>query len=361
MNPSKPKRPDFILSLPIVLLLGFGMIMVSTASAPQIRDLIFNKQLVALALGLAGLIACTLISHQIFRKKPILFLGLAVVLFLLIGVLFQPAVKGAHRWYHLGSFGFQPSDLAKIVLIMFTAAVASGYRDHPRPWRARLLMLVPVYVVICGLIFVQPDYGTTFIIVSIVGVMLFVAGLPWKMVFQSGLAVFVLMIGFLFTESYRIERLRQFFDDDPHYQNKQALLAIGSGGLTGMGIGQGKQKLGYLPEPHSDFIFAHLCEETGFLGAMTLLGCFLFLLLRGVVILQRVPDPFSQLLGAGLLLLLTGQAIANLSVNLGLLPNKGLPLPFISAGGTSLLLSLTMFGILLNISRYQKPENRVIS
>jgi len=364
MKKVKPRRPDFILSIPVVILVGFGMVMVYSASGVQSLEIyndagvIFFKQLVALFLGLIGMIVAIITPHQIYRKKPILLLALGIVLTLLVGVIFQFEAKGAHRWYYIGRFGFQPSDLAKIVIIMFVAAVATGFQDHVKPWKARIIAIGCVVVIFCGLILSQPDFGTTMIILGIAGMMLFLAGMPLRFLALGGLLLLPLMAGLLATKPYRIQRLKDFVFQD-HYQTRQAKLAIGSGGMTGTGLGKGKQKLYYLPEPHTDFIYATLCEEFGFMGAMTILACYLFFLFRGAHVLSRVESEHSRVLGAGLLMLLTIQAFINISITVDLFPNKGLTLPFISAGGTSLALSLTMFGIILNISRWQIMENRV--
>ena len=241
---------------------------------------------------------------------------------------------------------------------MFVAACVTGFRNRERKWRSRLITIVPVMVIFCGLILAQPDFGTAMIILGIVGMMLFLAGMPLRFLALGGLLLLPLMAGLLATKQYRIQRLRNFMFEE-HYQTSQAKLAIGSGGLTGVGLARGKQKLYYLPEPHTDFIFATLCEELGFVGALTVLACYLFLLIRGIVILKHVDSNYSKIFGSGILLLLTLQALINISITVDLFPNKGLTLPFMSAGGTSLAISLTMFGILLNISRWQVVENRV--
>jgi len=361
----KPRRPDFILCIPVVILAGFGMVMVYSASGVQSLELyrddsvIFTKQIVALTVGLVAMVAAIMVPHQVYRKKPLLWLAILVSLALLIGVIFQTEAKGAHRWYYIGRFGFQPSDLAKLTLIVFVAAISSAFAGEPHPWKKRLTLIIPVLSAFCGLILLQPDFGAAMIILSIVGVMLFLAGLPKKYLFLGALLTLPLMAGVMVSEGYRVKRLTDFLFTE-HYQTRQAKLAIGSGGLTGVGLGQGKQKLHYLPEPHTDFIFATLCEEFGFIGAGTVLACYLFFLLRGFHVLSRVSSPYSRTLGSGLLLLLVFQALINISVTLDLFPNKGLTLPFMSAGGTSLIMSLAMFGVVLNISRWQIVDNKAI-
>lgn len=362
----KPRKPDFILSIPVIILLGFGLVMVYSASGVQSREIyndasaIFFKQLVALGVGLVALTVTILVSHRIYRHPVVLLGALLLVVVLLAGVIFQVEAKGAHRWYYFGRFGFQPSGLAKVVMVLFVAAICSAFCEDPRRWKKRLIFTAPVVAVFCGLILAQPDFGTTMILLAIVGIMMFLAGMPLRYLVLGGLLILPLMGGLLATESYRIQRIRDFVFTE-HYQTKQSKLAIGSGGLTGLGLAKGKQKLYFLPEPHTDFIFATLCEEFGFMGAATVLGCYLFFLIRGILVLKRVESRYSRILGAGLLVLLIMQALINISISLDLFPNKGLNLPFMSAGGTSLIMSLAMFGILLNISRWQVVDNRAVT
>ena len=361
---AKPKRPDFVLCIPIVILVGIGMVMVYSSSSIQSQELygdrgvIFYKQMVALVLGSFLLVANMFIPHRIYRSRPILFLALLGAVTLLVGVQFEEAANGARRWYYIGQFGFQPSDLAKLVLVMFVSGFATAHWPDHRLWSRRLLFIVPVLVLFSALVLMQPDFGTTMIMILIVGIMLFLAGLPLKHLVLGALLLLPMVVGMVFSKSYRVKRIADYFFTE-HYQTTQAKLAIGSGGLTGVGLARGKQKLFYLPEPHTDFIFATLGEEFGFLGTVTVLACYLFFLWRGAWVLRRVEAPHSKLLGSGLLLLITVQALINISIALALFPNKGLTLPFLSAGGTSLIMCLGMCGMLLNISRGQVIENRV--
>ena len=362
----KPGRPDFILFMPVVILIGLGLVMVHSASSMQSRELygdasfIFVKQLAALAAGLVGMTVMLFLPHQLFRRKSIMYLAVIAVGALLVGVIFQSEANGARRWYNIAGFGFQPSDLAEIVVVMFIAAYATGLEPGRGVWLRRMCHIAPVLIVFSALILMQPDFGTTMILLFIAGVMLFLAGLPMRFLILGGILVTPIVVGLVMTKDYRMARIKAYFTEEPHYQNKQSMLAIGSGGLTGVGMGNSEQKLYYLPEAHTDFIFATLCEEFGLVGALALLSCYMFFLLRGVVVLVRVENTYSRILGAGMLLLLCLQAFINVSIALGLFPNKGLTLPFISAGGTSLAMSLVVFGLLLNISRYQVTENRMV-
>ena len=362
----KTHGPDLFLCLPVVALICFGMVMVYSASSAKSlilygdSGMIFFKQMVALGLGLGLFVGLMLVPHNMYRNPLILYAAVLLVTLLLVGVKFQPTANGANRWYYLGSFGFQPSDLAKIVMIMFTAAYSAGSLSHKRPWLKRLVPISLVLFMFCSLILWQPDFGTTVIIIFIVGLMLFVAGLPLRFLILSALFLLPVIIGLVFTQGYRMQRIMDFSATTEHYQTRQSKLAIGSGGLTGVGIGQGKQKLHYLPEAHTDFIYATLGEEAGLMGTMTVLLCYLAFLLRGAQVLGKVESSYSRVLGTGILMMITTQALMNISIALGLFPNKGLPLPFLSAGGTSLILSLALCGILLNISRFQVADNRCL-
>lgn len=363
----KPRNPDLFLFIPILILVGIGMVMVYSASGVRSTelyradDVIFFKQFVALCAGLVGMGIAVFFPHHIYRNRVLLLAGILGILGLLIAVKFQTNANGANRWFYIGRFGFQPSDLAKLVLVVFTAAFATAKFDGPDylQWRKRLIFIAPVVGTICALILLQPDFGTTMFILFIVGVMLFVSGLPWKWIAVGSLLMLPIAVGLMFTKSYRTQRIMSFLHEE-HYQNRQAKIALGVGGLTGVGLGKGKQKLYYLPEPHTDFIYATLGEELGFMGTATVLICYLFFFFRGAYVLFRIDDPYSKVLGTGILVLITVQALMNISITLALFPNKGITLPFMSAGGTSLILSLVMCGVLLNISRSRIVENRVV-
>jgi len=360
-----PKNPDFVLCIPIVCLLTTGLVMVRSASGIQSVELfqdaneIFFKQLVALGIGLVLLIVLTHVRHDFFKHPVVLYFGVLVVVALLIAVKTQPAAGGAQRWFYLGNFGFQPSDLAKIVLIVFIAAHVTKPRNPDMSWTHRLVPIGLLLATFCVLILWQPDFGTTMILIFVAGALLFLAGLPWIYFLVSISLLLPIVAGLILTEGYRVQRIRDFRATEAPYQTRQSVIALGSGGLTGVGLGEGKQKLYFLPQPHTDFIFATLGEELGFFGTTFVVAMYLFLFWRGIFVLCRVESMFSRLLGAGILLLILTQALLNMSVALALFPNKGLTLPFLSAGGTSLILCLAICGILLNISRYQIVENKV--
>lgn len=361
----KPRRPDFVLCIPIVALLCLGLVMVRSASGIRALELyhdadaIFVKQLIALAIGLILLVVLAHIPHRLWRHPLPLYSAIGVVTLLLVAVLQQPEANGAHRWFFLGSFGFQPSDLAKVVLIMLVAARCGRMAEPTQSWLKRLLPIGVVLVTFAALILLQPDFGTTMILIFIVGAQLFLAGLPIRYFLAFGLLLLPIAAGLIYTEPYRIQRIRDFRAKKEHPQTLQSKIALGAGGLTGVGLGEGRQKLYFLPEAHTDFIFSTLGEELGFLGTMFVVAMYLLFLGRGLIVVRRVDSLYARLLGSGMVLLISCQALFNISVSLALFPNKGLTLPFLSAGGTSLILCLGMAGILLNISRYQLVDNRV--
>lgn len=360
----KAHKPDFLLCVPIVCLLSLGLVMVKSASGIESLELfrdgdkIFNKQLIAAAVGLVALVIAMNVRCNLYRNPILLYGFIFLVTALLIGVKFQPAANGAQRWYFVSGFGFQPSDLAKIALIMFIAAHASKPRSESIGWKERLIPIAIVLVTFSSLIMWQPDFGTTMIMVFLAGVMLFLAGLPLGYFLLAGTLLCPIVVGLVVTEGYRMQRIVDFRADKDHYQTVQSKIALGSGGVTGVGLGEGKQKLHFLPEPHTDFIFSTLGEELGMVGTAFVVAMFLLFLWRSVVIISRVDSQHARLLGGGIVILILTQAFLNMSIALDLFPNKGLTLPFLSAGGTSLILNLAMCGIILNISRFQVLANR---
>jgi cell division protein FtsW len=290
---------------------------------------------------------------------------LGVVTLALIAVLFGIKRNGATRWLSVTSgIGVQPSELAKLAIIIFTAAVLER-RMHRIDDVSHSLL--PIGVVLGGtvaLILLQPDLGTAFSIAMIGSVMVFAAGLHYS--YLAGLfvasvpALYLLLAG----SEYRWRRVEAFLDpwSDPlgkGHQMIQSMIAVGTGGILGRGLMGGMQKLFYLPEPHNDFIYAVIAEELGFIGATVVVGCFCVITWRGLRAAMRAPDQFGAFMAIGLTTMMAFQALLNISVVLGLLPTKGIPLPFVSAGGSSLLINMVGMGILLNISQHASPAHVV--
>jgi cell division protein FtsW len=265
---------------------------------------------------------------------------------------------GAVRWLNLGVFSFQVSEMVKVALILFLAHFLTEKANHIREFREGMLVPLGIMGTLVGLILLQPDFGTTVIIALITFLMIFLAG--GRIVHLAGLAALFLPVALwlLLHKSYRLARLTAFLDPwkDPRhsgFQIIQSLIAFGSGGTFGVGIGDGMQKLFYLPEPHTDFILSVIAEESGFIGVGLILLLYIILIVRGLVISLKAPDLFGNLLAAGLTMMLALEAFINIAGVMGLIPLKGLALPFLSYGGTSLMMSLVAVGILLNISSYE--------
>jgi cell division protein FtsW len=272
-------------------------------------------------------------------------------------VLFSPARNHAHRWLHLGPLGLEPSELAKIILVTFLAYFLDLRKGHVSDWKHTLLPIALVTGAAVGLILKEPDLGTAMAIILVVGAMLFAAGLHWGYFAGSALAALPLIAMLIYFVPYRHNRLIAFLNpwSDPlgkGFQIIQSYVAVGTGGIDGVGFMEGKEKLFYLPEPHTDFIFAVICEELGLIGALAVIALFCVILWRGLRAASACSNDFGRLLAIGLTVLVVGQALVNMSVVLGLLPTKGIPLPLVSYGGSSLLMNLLALGILLNISQH---------
>jgi cell division protein FtsW len=275
----------------------------------------------------------------------------------LVAVLFGHTRNGASRWLLLGGLGVQPSELAKIVVIVFIAALLERRMDRIAEPAYALLPIGVVLGVIVALILREPDLGTSVSIVVIAGVMVFAAGIDYRYVAGVCLAIAPALYVLLAFSDYRWRRLKSFLDpwSDPlgdGFQMIQSLIAVGTGGVFGRGLMEGVQKLFYLPEPHNDFIYAVISEELGLIGATVVLACFCVITWRGLRIALHAPDRFGAFLALGLTTMIGFQAFFNVSVVLGLLPTKGIPLPFVSYGGSSLLINLLGMGILLNVSQH---------
>jgi cell division protein FtsW len=353
---------DKVLFTTTVLLVGVGLVMVYSASAAVARGsgLLENPFLVKQAAWTAlGLLAMGVTMHMDYRRlrSPWAIYSILGVLFLLlVGVLFSPELNGTRRWFLLGPLSLQPSELAKLALVPFVAYQIERKADrvnHPD----FLLPTAFFTVLAAGLILLEPDLGTAVLLVVTVFLMVFLAGLSWRYVVGIGAAVLPLLYLLVISVSYRRQRLFAFLDPerDPlgrGFQALQSLIAVGSGGVFGLGPGRSVQKLFFLPHPESDFIFAILAEEMGMIGALAVVALFGVLAWRGALAGWRAPDTFGRYLAWGLTGIVVIQALINVSVTVALLPTKGIPLPFISYGGSSLLVTLAACGLLLNVSQH---------
>jgi cell division protein FtsW len=360
----QPDRQLFGVTLALCLI---GAVMVFSASAITAREQFGNgyhflfRQLLWVALGIAGMFWLMNTGYRKLCQPTAIFSGLSVTILLLIAVVFLDRSHATHRWVRLGPLGLQPSELAKLVVIFYLAWFleirraphGAGMND---PLHTILPALGPV-LLMAGLILVEPDMGTACMVFFIAAVMLFIAGLSLRYILASALATLPAIYLLIVRVPYRLHRVQSFFSPgaDPQghgFQLLQSLIAVGSGGFSGVGLMESRQKLFYLPEAHTDFIFAVICEELGFIGAVVVLTLFAVYGWRGFVAAMKAPDDFGRYLGLGITTMIVGQALINLSVVLGLMPTKGIPLPFVSYGGSSLLGMLLATGVLLNISQH---------
>jgi cell division protein FtsW len=343
-----------------------GAVMVFSASAVTAREQYGNgyyflvRQLLWLVIGLAGMFALMQVDYRRLREPRFVFGFLSVVFFMLAGVFFLDRSHQTHRWIRLGPASLQPSEVAKLAVILFLAWFLEE-RRRPRNFGVNNVAhtLVPalgVVLLMAGLVVLEPDLGTSVEIFVIALAMLFVAGLSEKYIFGAGAAAMPAVYLAVVHVSYRYERVMAFLhpDADPQghgFQLMQSLIAVGSGGFTGVGLMESKQKLFYLPEAHTDFIYAVLCEELGFVGGVLVLALFATYGWRGMRAALHAPDDFGRFLALGITVMVISQALINLGVVLGMMPTKGIPLPFISYGGSSLFVMLLATGVLLNIAQ----------
>ena len=364
---SRTLKSDRLLFLATLLLVCASVVMVYSASAVLAIDryqqppyFFLFKQVTWAVLGVCLLSLTMRVNYRSLKQPVVIWTALGVSVAALVVVFFGPPINGARRWFALGGIGVQPSELAKVAVIVFTAAVLDRRMDTID----QVTALAPVAIVtglVCGLIVLEPDFGTAFTVLLIVAVMVFAAGLHYRYLVGLTLVVAPLLVVLLASADYRRRRLLSFLDPwaDPlgdGFQIIQSQIAVGTGGLFGQGLMAGVQKLFYLPAPHTDFIYAVIAEETGLLGATAVLLCFGVIIWRGLRITAAAPDKFGAFLALGLTMMVAFQAFVNISVVLGLMPTKGIPLPFVSSGGSSLLISLLGMGILLNVSQHASAD-----
>ena len=359
-------KSDRALFLTTVLLVGLSIVMVYSASAPVALErygrgsrFLITQSMWAV-LGLAMLAVVMRIDYRTYREPVFIWTCLGVVTGALVLVLFSPPVNNAHRWFGIGGIGVQPSELAKLAAIFFIAALLERRIHRIDDLTYAVLPIGLVIALLVALILLEPDFGTAMSLALIAAVMVFAAGIDYRYITGAALAalpaVYLLVMG----TAYRRRRMLAFLHpwDDPlgdGFQVIQSLIAVGTGGVWGRGLMNGVQKLFYLPEPHTDFIYSVIAEELGLIGATAVVLCFCVMTWRGLLVSLRAPDTFGAFLALGLTTMVAVQAFVNISVVLGLMPTKGIPLPFVSAGGSSLLINLVGMGILLNVSQHVTP------
>jgi len=353
---------DVQLLFPVLFLVGIGIVMVySASSALAIKkfgsDYFFLKKQALFAF--AGVVVLVVSRHFPYRYYRILaypLLGLSLVLLAVIQFTnLGLSVGGSIRWLRLGSFSFQPSELARIALVIYLAYSMEKKREKIKNFSIGFIPHVMVLGVFVVLIFMQPDFGSVVILGALTWIMLFIGGVRFSQLFASLLVILPVGYLFLVNAEYRVKRILGFLNPweypaDEGYQMVHSLMAFGTGGLWGTGIGKGYQKLFYLPEPHTDFIFSVIGEELGLLGVLIIIGLYAWIVMRGIAIARKAQDLFGAYLAVGLTVAMGLQIVVNMGVALGLLPTKGLTLPLLSYGGTSLLINMASIGILMNIS-----------
>jgi len=361
------KNYDLILLLVTLVLVIIGTVMIYSSSSIMAMErfndgyYFLKKQILFVFAGLGLMVIMSKFPYQYLRKMA--YFGIAMSFILLILLLipgFGVKVGGATRWLRIGGFTFQVAEVVKIALVLFLAHFFAKKIDHIKEFlRPFSTPLVITGILVC-LILLQPDFGTSVVIVAVMLCMFFLAGS--RVLYLSGLvAIFIPAgIALIMLKSYRLERLFSFLDPwkDPHntgFQIIQSFISFGSGGPFGVGIGNSVQKLFYLPEPHTDFILSVIAEEGGFIMVLAVIVLFIILVVRGFLISVRAPDLFGTLLAGGLTVVIALETFINMACVMGLMPTKGLALPFLSYGGTSLIMSMISIGIILNISSRIKP------
>lgn len=358
---------DRLLFAPVVALVATGLLMIYSASAMQIylpsaggpsQPLHFvMKQAIAVLLGGVLAIGAMKLDYRRLNDPRLVTAGLGLLSLALVVVLFRPPINGTRRWINVGLLSVQPSEFAKIGLVIGLAALLSRREGELDDVRRTLLPAAGLLALLGGLVLLQPDFGTALSYFAIAGAMLYYAGLRLRWFAAAALLALPALVAYAWSAPYRRARILAFLhpESDPlgtGYQALQSLIAVGTGGVTGLGLGDGKQKLFFLPYPYTDFIYAIVGEELGFVGCALVLGLFGLLFARGMRAAVNAPDTFGRLLGVGLAVMIVVQALVNISVVLALVPTKGIPLPFLSYGGSALLADLIAVGILLNVSQH---------
>jgi len=344
-----------------LIVVGLAMVFSASAIVAQERyhsEFAFvGKQAGWAVAGLALLLMLSHIDYTIYKSPRFIYPALCVTTLLLVLVFFMPGSHNTHRWIRFGSlFTLQPSEIAKPVMVLFLAWFLSTRLDRMHEGKNTLLRAILIPFAFTVLVVAEPDLGTAMVLAGVTAMMLFLAGMNWKYLVGGVCATLPPLAALLLWVPWRLRRILAFLHPDADLQGagfhiNQSLIAVGTGGLTGRGYMEGVQKLFFLPEAHTDFIFANIAEEMGFVGSILLVLLFAFFGWRGLRATFRSQDPFARLTAFGITMTILLQAFFNISVVLAMLPTKGIPLPLISSGGTSLFFTLASIGVLLNITR----------
>ena len=360
------KKFNIPLFISVILISLFGLLMVTSSSIIW-AEYKFNdpykylkNQGIFLIVGLIIMIIISKINYKYYYDKAnILLLGTLPLLILVLIPGIGTVRNGSRSWFGIGSFGIQPSEFSKLALIIFTSKYLTKNERHLKDFKKGVIPILGITLLFFLVIMLQPDFGTGVVLVMIVIGLLFISGVDFKIFIKLGLVGVIGVVGLIIMAPYRLKRILSFLDpwSDPlgsGFQIIQSLYAIGPGGLFGFGLGNSRQKHFYLPEPQTDFIFSIICEEFGFVGALIVVILFLSIIILGFNIARKTSDNFGKYIAFGMTFWIAFQSILNLMVVVGLIPVTGVTLPFLSYGGSSLLINLCGIGIILNISRYNE-------
>ena len=360
-------KSDKVLFIATILLVCASVVMVYSASANAALEkyddpyYFLVRQGLWSVLGVAVLSIVMRIDYRTYKNEALIWALLGVVGILLVGALRSDSVNGASRWVGFSILKIQPSEFAKLACILFTALILERRMHRINDLSYSLLPIAIVTAVLAGLIAIEPDAGTAMSLMAIVAAMVFVAGLSYRYIVGIAAVAIPILFTWVMAEDYRRERVSAFFDPwsdrhDTGFQAVQSFIAVGSGGWLGRGFNESVQKMLFLPEPHNDFIYAVIGEELGLIGTTAVLACFCVIAWRGLHIASKAEDRFGSMVALGVTAMIVVQAFVNMSVVIGLLPTKGITLPLVSNGGSSLLASLIGIGILLNISQHEAAD-----
>jgi len=360
------RRIAVTLFFSVAALTALGMVMLVSASIGVKEGNYLVMQPIWCCVGLIACWAAAALDYRVFKRLPWINIGIFLVVLGLLVLVLIPSigsrVNGASRWLKLGPLSLQPSELAKVALVMLLALYADRYqRWMPTFWRG---MVIPgvIVIVVLALIFKEPDVGTVILLATVSSIMLLIAGIRWRF-FLPPLIIGAVALGcFLWNNPMRSERIYSWLHVEETKLGKgmqayQAMVALGSGGVTGVGLGDGRQKLGFIPEHHTDFIFSVIGEELGLIATVGIVLAFVLVVGCGLYIACYASDTFGMLLAAGITFLIGFQAVINIGVVTGSLPNKGISLPFLSYGGSNLVVMLASVGLLINVARHGREPN----
>ncbi len=366
----KQKRFDTAFLIIILILLAYGIIMVFSASYPAALQKTGNslhfisQHVLYVAIGIAAMLLISRIDYRLYRRFAYIIFGIALVLLILVAI---PGVgrklNNARRWIYIGPIGFQPSEIMKFAVIVLFSHLIAHYQKRMSTFKQGVLPFAAVLLVIAVLMMLEPHLSGTILIFGIGCIMMYIGGTKLRYFLAVGGLGVGAIAGIIAVKgvSYITERLQFWLNpfadiNDKTWQTVQSLVAIGSGGLLGRGIGASRQKYLYLPEPYNDFIFAIICEELGLIGALFVIVLFVLFAVRGFSIASKAPDRFGFMLATGITVQICLQAVLNIAVVTNTIPNTGISLPFFSYGGTAIMMQLGEMGILLNISRHALME-----